>query len=142
MSAYKQANQQVAFHEAQRPSDIRAVDAKGLTADNLRELASTLEASIPPVDSNLEARHHEEQNRLEKTKRSVLSRSLIAGTAVAGMLSGIGLWMVWHLWIGAALMVCGVGALLLLVFLSGEKGAHACSRGFLRSKRKLSRSGG
>ncbi len=131
MSAYERANQQLAFHEAQRPSDIRAVDARGLTADNLRELASTLETSIPDVDSNLEARHHEEQNRLRKTKRSVLSRSLIAGAAVAGILGGIGMWMVWHLWTGAALMVCGVAALLLLVFRSGDKGRVRMLEGVL-----------
>ena len=119
MKAYDRAMQALELHETHRPSDIHLTDPKGLTADQLRELARTLETTAPPVDSGLEARHREIRDQLEGMQTSRLHRPLIAGLAVAGVLGGVGLGAFWNPWIGAVLVLSGVASFVWLVFRSG-----------------------
>ncbi len=120
--AHDRAVQALQLHEAHRPSGIHLVDAKGLTADQLRELARIIETAVPTVDSGLEAKYRELRDQLEGTRTSGSHRPLIAGLAIAGVLGGVGLGAFWNPWIGAALVLSGVAAFVWLVFRSGEAG--------------------
>jgi hypothetical protein len=94
--AHDRAVQALQLHEAHRPSDIHLVDAKGLTADQLRELARIIETAVPTVDSGLEAKYRELQDQLEGVRTSRSHRPLIAGLAVASVLGGVGLGAFWN----------------------------------------------
>jgi exonuclease SbcC len=118
--AYERATQALELHEQQRPSPLSLLDAKGLTADQLREVARALEISIPHVDSDLEKSYGEAQGRLEVVQRSSASKLLVAGLAAAAVLVGAGLWAFSNQLIGAALVISGVIAFVWLVFRSGE----------------------
>jgi exonuclease SbcC len=120
MKACDRAIQALELHEAHRPSDVHATDVKGLTADQLRELARTLETTVPPLDSGLEATYGETRGRIEGIQSSKLSRPLTAGLAVAGVLGGVSVWAFWSPWIGAALVLAGVVAFVWLVFRPGD----------------------
>jgi hypothetical protein len=98
------------------------VDAKGLTADQLRELARIIETAVPIIDSGLEAEYRELQDQLEGVQTPRSHRPLIAGLAVASVLGGVGLGAFWNPWIGAALVLLGFAAFVWLVFRSGEAG--------------------
>jgi hypothetical protein len=118
--AYDRAIQALELHEVHRPADIPLIDAKGLAADQLRELARTLETNVPPVDSGLEASYRETQARLEGVQRSRSSRPLIAGLAITAVLGGVGLGAFANPWIGAAFVLSGAAVFIWLVFRSGD----------------------
>jgi DNA repair protein SbcC/Rad50 len=120
--AHDRAVQALQLHEAHRPSDIHLIDAMGLTADQLRELARIIETPVPTVDSGLEAKYRELQVQLGGVRTSRSHRPLIAGLAVTGVLGGVGLGAFWNPWIGAVLVLSGVAAFVWLVFRSGEAG--------------------
>lgn len=119
---YDRATQALELHERQRPSEPQVIDAKGLTADQLRELARALETPIPSVDPGREAGYNEARSRLEAVEHSSVSRPLVAGLAAAAVLGGAGLWALRSPWIGSALLIAGVVALVWLIFRSGEAG--------------------
>ena len=122
-NAYDRASQMLELHEAQRLPDVHATDAKGLTADQLRDLARDLETTVPPVDSGLEAAYREALDRLDRIQASRFTRPLIAGLAVAGVVGGAGVWVFWNQWIGATLVLSGVAAFVWMVFrLGGANG--------------------
>jgi exonuclease SbcC len=124
--AYDRALQAIELHEQGRPAEPHVTDAKGLTADQLRELARALETSIPSPDPGLETRYKEDRRRLEAVEHSSFSRPLVAGLAAAAVLGGAGLWVLHSPWIGSALLIAGVVALVWLIFRSGEAGrTHA-----------------
>jgi len=118
--AYERATQALELHERQRPSTLHVIDAKGLTADQLRELARALETSIPNVDSGLENSYREARGRLEAVQHSSASRPIVAGLAAAFVLFGAFLWAFSNPLIGAALVILGVTAFVWLVFRSDE----------------------
>lgn len=118
--AYDRAVQAFELHEVHRPSDVTMTDPKGFTGDQLRELARTLETTVPPVDSGLEAKYRESQRQFEGIHSSWVSRPLIVGLAVAGVLGGVGVWATWNPWIGGVLVLLGVAAFVGLVFRSGD----------------------
>ncbi len=122
MKVCDRAIQALELHKKQQPSEPHVTNAKGLTADQLRELARTLETTIPMVDSDLETNYHEARDRLEAINRSSSSRPLIAVLAAAAVLGGAGLWAFWNPWIGAALVIAGLTAFVWLVFRSGDTG--------------------
>jgi len=132
MKAYDRALQAVELHETHRPPDIHATDAKGLTADQLRELARILETAVPPIDSGLEATYDETRGRLEGIEGSRWSRPLIAGLALAAVFGGVSVWAFWNLWIGAALLLAGVIAFVWLVFRSGDTSRAGALETFLK----------
>jgi uncharacterized protein YhaN len=117
---YEHATQALTLHDRQRPSLPYMIDAKGLTADQLRELARVIEASIPNVDSELENSYREAQSRLEAVHRSSSSKPFVAGLAAASVLVGAGLWAFSNTLVGVALVISGVTAFVWLVFRSGE----------------------
>ncbi len=119
MKAYEHALQALEFDEARRPPAIRATDGGGLTADQLRELANTLDATAPPLDAGLEATYGEAQVRLRAIERSSFFRRVLAGLALAGVFGGAGVWALWNPWIGAALVLSCAIAFVLLVYRSG-----------------------
>lgn len=119
---FDRATQALELHERRRPSELQVTDAKGLTADQLRELARALETPIPSVDSGREANYSEARSRLEAVERSSASRPIIAGLAATAVLGGAGLWAFGNLLIGSALLISGVAALVWLIFRSGEAG--------------------
>jgi hypothetical protein len=120
--AYDRAVQAFELHEVHRPSDVTVTDTKGFTGDQLRELARTLETTVPPVDSGLEAAYRESQRQLDGIRSSWASRPMIVGLAVAGVLGGVGVWATWNPWIGGVLVLLGVAAFVGLVFRSGDAG--------------------
>jgi hypothetical protein len=122
MNTYVRATQALDLHTVQRPADITLLDVKGLSPDQLRELARILETDVPSVDSGLEARYSETQARLEVLGRSRSSRPLIAGFAIAAVLGGVGLGAFVNPWIGAVVVLLGVAAFVWLVFRSGDTG--------------------
>jgi DNA repair protein SbcC/Rad50 len=121
--AYERATQALELHEQQQPSPLPLLDAKGLTADQLREVARALATSIPTVDSKLEKNYGEARGRLAVGQRSSSAKLLVAGLAAAAVLVGSGLWAFSNQLIGAALIISGVAAFVWLVFRSGE-GRH------------------
>lgn len=114
MKAYERATQALELHHAQEPSHPDAADAKGLTADQLRELARTLETPTPPIDAG---------GGVKKIPSSRLSRPLIVGFAAAAVFGGAAVWASWNRSIGAALVLAGIMAFVWLVFRSGAKEA-------------------
>ena len=118
--AYERATQALELHEQQQPSPLPQLDAKGLTADQLREVARALETSVPNVDAELEKRYDQARGRLEVVQRSSRSKLLLAGLATAAVLVGAGLWALSYRPIGAALVLSGVVAFFWLVFRSSE----------------------
>lgn len=120
--AYDRALQALELHEQGRPDEPHGTDAKGLSADQLRELARALETSIPSADPGLETRYKEAGKRLEAVEHSSLSRPLVAGLAAAAVFGGAGLWVLHSPWIGSALLIAGIVALIWLIFRSGEAG--------------------
>ena len=119
-NAYDRAIQALELHEVHRPADIPLIDTKGLTADQLRELARALETDVPLVDSGLEASYRETQARLEGVQRSRSSRPLIAGLAITAVLGGVGLGAFANPWIGATLVLSGAAVFIWLVFRSSD----------------------
>ena len=120
--AYERVTQALDLHEEQRPSEIQVSDAKGLTPDQLRELARALDTPIPSIDPQREADYAEARSRLAAAEGSSVSRPLVAGLAVAAVLGGAGLWAFGNPLIGSALVISGVTALVWLIFRSGEAG--------------------
>jgi hypothetical protein len=116
------------------------VDAKGLTADQLRELARIIETAVPTVDSRLEAKYRELQDQLEGIQTSRSHRPLIAGLAVAGVLGGVGLGALWNPWIGAVLVLSASPRSSGWCFGPERQAAPAWLRPFVNWKRKFSRS--
>jgi len=120
MKAYDHATQAFGLHERQRPSTPHVIDAKGLTADQLRELARALETSIPNVDSGIENSYREARDRLEAVPHQSAQKFIGAGLAAAAVLTGAALWAFSNRLIGAVLVVSGVTAFVWLVLRSGE----------------------
>ncbi len=118
--AYERGTQAFDLHEGQRPPEIQVSDAKGLTADQLRELARALDTPIPSLDSHREADYAEAGSRLAAAEGSSSGRPLVAGLAVAAVLGGAGLWAFGNSLIGSALVIAGAAALVWLVFRSGD----------------------
>jgi recombinational DNA repair ATPase RecF len=137
MTAYERATQALEFHQTNRLPATPVPDAKGLTANRLRELARALETAVPLVDSGLETDHREAQRRLEGVRSSRLKRSLIVGLAVAGVLGGVGVWASWNHWIGAALVLFGIIAFVWFVVRSGEKDREQALGAFLKIEAQL-----
>ncbi len=127
MKAYERATQALQLHQAHRPSVTPARDAKGFTADRLRDLARDLETVVPAADPGLEAAHQETQRNLREIRSSQLHRSLIGGFAVVALLGGVALWASWNHWIGAALAICGMVALLWVVLRSRDQNGELAS---------------
>lgn len=118
--AYERAAQALELHEKQRPSPQPFLDAKGLTADQLRELAGALETLIPTVDSQLEESYGEARGQLESVLQSSAPKGLVVGLAAAAVLIGAGVWAFSNRLIGAALVISGITTFVWLVFRSGE----------------------
>ena len=113
---YERAAQALDLHEGQRPSEIQVNDAKGLTPNQLRDLAQALDTPIPSVDPQPEADYTEARSRLAAAESSSAVRPLVAGLAVAAVLGGAGLWAFGNPLTGSALVIGGAAALLWLVF--------------------------
>jgi hypothetical protein len=118
--AYERATQALELHGQQQPSPVPQLDAKGLAADQLREVARALETSLPSVDAELEKRYDQARGRLEVVQRSSRSKLLLVSLATAAVLAGAGLWAFSYRPIGAALILSGVVAFFWLVFRSNE----------------------
>jgi hypothetical protein len=96
------------------------LDTKGLTSDQLRQLARALETPIPIVDSELEKSYAEARCRLEVVQHSFVSKWFIPGLAVAAVLVGSSMWVFSNKVIGAALVISSVTIFVWLLFRSGE----------------------
>src|SRR5208337_3469823 len=78
------------LHQQQQPLPLPRLDAKGLTADQLREVARALEISIPSVDSGLEKSYGQARARLEVAQHSSESKLLVAALAATAVIVGAG----------------------------------------------------
>lgn len=137
MKAYERAVQAVELHQANRLPAKPAPDAKGFTANQLRELARSLETAVPPVDLALESAHRQAQHRLEKVRSSRLRRSLIAGFAAAGVLAGVGAWASGNHWIGVALVLLGIIAFIWRALRPGEEDREQALGALLKIEAQL-----
>ncbi|MGD1081976.1 MAG: AAA family ATPase [Candidatus Sulfotelmatobacter sp.] len=118
--AYERATQALELHQQQQPLPLPRLDAKGLTADQLREVARALEILIPSVDSGLEKSYEQARARLEVVQHSSESKLLVAALAATAVIVGAGLWAFLYRLIGAALVITGVTTFIWLVFRSSE----------------------
>jgi len=117
-NAYERAAQALDLHDQHRTSEVQVRDAKGLTPDQLRDLARALETSIPSPDARREAEYAEARSRFEAAE-PFGSRPLVAGLALVTVAGGLGLWASGRPLIGSALVGSGVLALVWLAFRSG-----------------------
>jgi hypothetical protein len=137
MKTYERAVQAVELHQKEQPPTAPVPDTKEFTADQLRELARALETTVPPLDDGLEIAYREAQHRLNKIRTSRLQRPLIGGFALAGLVGGIGVWAAWNHWIGAALVLLGIVALVRLAVRADEKGREQAMGALLKTEAQL-----
>jgi exonuclease SbcC len=114
-SAYERASHALELHEQQPRPEPPAAGAKGLTGDQLRDLARSLEMTLPTVDSELEERYREAQSRVNAAAVSPLRWALAILAAVV-VVGGASTWALYSAIFGPALIATGLALFGWLVF--------------------------
>jgi hypothetical protein len=114
---YQHAIQALMAHESQRPADFPKAHPKGLSSARLRQLADTIEASIPPIDTALRARLDDVKSRVDRASHGFVPL-VIAVAGSAAVLGGVASWINGFMPAGLALIAIGL-ALFIWAMLRG-----------------------
>jgi uncharacterized protein YhaN len=110
--AYDRAKHALELHEQQRPPDVHPPVDGEVTAEELQQLARDLEAPRPEVDPELERRHRELHEQLDRVSRGGPQQRMILVTGAAAAVLGIAAVLLDSPLAGLALIALGVAGVI------------------------------